>query len=207
MNEDKLLTTGDVARYCHVSITAVKNWINQGKLKSFQMPGGQRKVLISDLILFIKNNKMHMPKVLKKIFQSRKVQVIDKSKAIYTKLKELIETDDMQWEASYNNEIVGALINFGMILPDVVILNANIEFESHVTIVQKMQKQLENKQLKIVLVGPQYESRTIKKLVNENEENVYYKELKDKDIKDILEKAEEAAKEEEKTFKMETEEE
>ena len=36
----RLLTTGEIARYCDVSTNAVKKWIRSSRLKAFRTPGG-----------------------------------------------------------------------------------------------------------------------------------------------------------------------
>ena len=40
----KPLTTGDIARYCHVSHVAVWKWIKKGRLKAWRLPGGHYRV-------------------------------------------------------------------------------------------------------------------------------------------------------------------
>jgi excisionase family DNA binding protein len=42
--DDKPLTTGEVAEYCHVSPVAVWKWIKKGKLKAYRLPGGHYRV-------------------------------------------------------------------------------------------------------------------------------------------------------------------
>ena len=38
------LSTGDMARYCHVTQVAVWKWIKKGRLKAYRLPGGQYRV-------------------------------------------------------------------------------------------------------------------------------------------------------------------
>jgi excisionase family DNA binding protein len=51
--KDKLLTTGDVARYCQVSPVTVFRWIKDGKLKAYTTPGGHHRVRQSDFRTFL----------------------------------------------------------------------------------------------------------------------------------------------------------
>ena len=44
----RVLTTGDVARYCGASRMGVLRWIRQGKLKAYTTPGGHYRVRIAD---------------------------------------------------------------------------------------------------------------------------------------------------------------
>ena len=38
------LTTGQVARLCHVSTVTVRNWIKAGKLEAYTLPGGHYRI-------------------------------------------------------------------------------------------------------------------------------------------------------------------
>ena len=40
----KPLTTGQVARHCHVSRVTVCNWIRAGKLEAYRLPGGHHRI-------------------------------------------------------------------------------------------------------------------------------------------------------------------
>ncbi len=44
MLDDKPLTTGEVARYCHVTRVAVWKWIKKGKLQAYRLPGGHHRI-------------------------------------------------------------------------------------------------------------------------------------------------------------------
>ena len=58
MSEIKPLTTGQAARYCHVSQATIVNWIKSGKLKAYATPGGHHRILLSDFLAFLKTYKM-----------------------------------------------------------------------------------------------------------------------------------------------------
>jgi excisionase family DNA binding protein len=44
MLDDKPLTTGEAARYCHVTPVAVWKWIKKGKLPAYRLPGGHYRI-------------------------------------------------------------------------------------------------------------------------------------------------------------------
>jgi two-component system, OmpR family, response regulator VicR len=54
--EDRPLTSGDVARLCHVSQVAVWKWIKKGKLKAYRFPGGHYRIEPGAFREFIKQN-------------------------------------------------------------------------------------------------------------------------------------------------------
>lgn len=50
-----VLTTGDVAKICHVAPRTVSKWFDNGKLKGYRMPGSNdRRIPVCELIAFIR---------------------------------------------------------------------------------------------------------------------------------------------------------
>lgn len=57
-NSETILTAKETARILKVSIPTIKNYIYQGKLKSFKTPGGHHRILKSDLDAIIKKSEL-----------------------------------------------------------------------------------------------------------------------------------------------------
>lgn len=57
------LTTGETAKICGVSLRTVINWIQQGKLDAFQLPGTRRdnRIPYESLIRFMEANNIPIP--------------------------------------------------------------------------------------------------------------------------------------------------
>jgi PleD family two-component response regulator len=54
-----VLTTGDVARICHVAPRTVSKWFDNGQLKGYRIPGSKdRRIPVSELIRFMKMHNM-----------------------------------------------------------------------------------------------------------------------------------------------------
>ncbi len=49
----RFFTTGDVARYCQISVNTVKRWFRNGTLKAFQTPSGHFRVVREDFVHFL----------------------------------------------------------------------------------------------------------------------------------------------------------
>jgi len=61
MTNSGLLTTGDVARLCGFSTSAVLQWIRRGKLPAYSSPGGQHRVSPEQLTGFLREHGMRVP--------------------------------------------------------------------------------------------------------------------------------------------------
>ena len=56
-----VLTTGQVARICHVAARTVTKWFDTGKLRGYRIPGSRdRRIPMDQLIAFMKANDMPM---------------------------------------------------------------------------------------------------------------------------------------------------
>ena len=54
-----VLTTGDVARICHVAPRTVSKWFDNGQLKGYRIPGSKdRRIPLGELIRFMKVHNM-----------------------------------------------------------------------------------------------------------------------------------------------------
>lgn len=61
--EERMLTTGEVARYCGVHFRTVLRWIDKGRLKAHRLPGtrADRRIRLSDFLLFLHENNLPVP--------------------------------------------------------------------------------------------------------------------------------------------------
>lgn len=57
-NDNQILTTGDVMKFCHVSRSTVIKWIKQGEIKAYSHPGGQYRLTKNNLLDFLKTHGM-----------------------------------------------------------------------------------------------------------------------------------------------------
>ncbi len=53
-NDLTLITTGEAASHCRVSLQALRRWIRDGRLKAFQTPGGHARIEVAEFRRFLK---------------------------------------------------------------------------------------------------------------------------------------------------------
>ena len=74
-NGKTVLTTGDVARICHVAARTVTKWFDTGRLRGYRIPGSRdRRIPVEQLVTFMKANGMPLTALDS---TTRKVLVID----------------------------------------------------------------------------------------------------------------------------------
>ena len=57
-NPKRILTTGDIAEYCHVNPATVFRWIKAGKIRAYSTPGGHHRVHVNHFIKFLEEHNM-----------------------------------------------------------------------------------------------------------------------------------------------------
>jgi excisionase family DNA binding protein len=76
-----VLTTGDVARLCRVTIRTVIKWYEQGRLEGYKLPGSRDRRFTRDAVeRFVREN--GMPDVLIEAAVTRRVLVVDDDPAV-----------------------------------------------------------------------------------------------------------------------------
>ena len=98
-----VLTTGDVAKICHVAPRTVSKWFDNGQLKGYRIPGSKdRRIPVSELVRFMKVHNMPIDSLpVGKI----RVLIVDSDKNVSSVL-----ADTLQTQADY--EVVNAQSNF-----------------------------------------------------------------------------------------------
>lgn len=71
MSQNETLTTGQAARYCHVSQATIINWIKKGKLEAYATPGGHHRILLPDFISFLETYGMPVDSTLRRLSRRR----------------------------------------------------------------------------------------------------------------------------------------
>jgi len=121
-SHSKLLTTGEVARYCDVSTNAVKKWIRNGRLKAFRTPGGHFRVDSEDFKEFLVRHQMPIyPEFFERT--ARRVLLVDDDSSVREMLAEVLRTMEMGLEVEEAGDGYEALLKAGHSKPDLLVLD------------------------------------------------------------------------------------
>ncbi|NQT02500.1 MAG: helix-turn-helix domain-containing protein [Planctomycetes bacterium] len=122
-----VLTTGDVAKICHVAPRTVSKWFDNGQLKGYRIPGSKdRRIPVSELVRFMK---MHnMPTSVLPVGKIR-VLVADSNDKTASAL-----ADVLQSEADYEVKTVKSNFGTGAIVH---------EFAPHVLLVSLLSEEID----------------------------------------------------------------
>jgi excisionase family DNA binding protein len=104
-----VLTTGDVAKICHVAPRTVSKWFDNGQLKGYRIPGSKdRRIPVSELMRFMKVH--NMPTVG---FATGKIRILiaDSNQAAAMTLAESLKNRaDYDVQVVHSNFETGAIV-------------------------------------------------------------------------------------------------
>src|SRR5438045_4170319 len=117
---ERTYTTFQVAEVCGVYPSTVINWVRQKQIPAFRTPGGHRRILESDLRVFLEKYKFPVPEWL--ALGKRRVLVIEDDAAVGTMLVKALKKASPELDVRLIKDGVEALMAIGGEAPDLVVL-------------------------------------------------------------------------------------
>ena len=118
----QLLTTGDVARLCGFSPSAVLQWIRSNKLSAYSSPGGQHRIDPEQLLEFLQKHGMRIPLELASA-NGHRILVVEDDESVRDLLIRFLNDSDIPCTVeSAGNGVIGCL-KIPTFKPDLVVLD------------------------------------------------------------------------------------
>ncbi len=117
----RILSTFAIAKMLRVDPGSVVNWIEQNKLKAHRTPGGHRRIEIEDLLQFLHDQKMPIPKELQSA--PARILVVDDEPAVTQLIVKAIQAahPDFELVEAHDGFAAGTIV--ATLKPDVVVLD------------------------------------------------------------------------------------
>jgi excisionase family DNA binding protein len=61
---DTYLTSHEVANYTQFNPSTINKWVKENLIPAFRTPGGHRRIKVADLLAFLREHEMPIPKAL-----------------------------------------------------------------------------------------------------------------------------------------------
>jgi len=117
----KNLSTFDIAGMLHVDPGSVANWIDQKLLKAHRTPGGHRRVAAEDLIRFLREHKMPVPRQLEP--HPPRVLIVDDEPSVTKLIARTVKKAHPEYEVMEAHDGFQAGTLVATHEPDVVVLD------------------------------------------------------------------------------------
>jgi len=120
---EKLLSSGDIARYCHTGITQINRWIKNGDLKAFKNPGGHYRIAKKDFKDFLEHFGMPIIEDFFRGEKKKKILIVDDDTEVVDVICDILQARYEGLEFKTAHDGYEALINAGDFKPDLMILD------------------------------------------------------------------------------------
>lgn len=118
---NRFFTTSEVARICGVAHTTVIRWIDEGKLKAHETPGGHRRIEQRDLAGFLKQFKIPVPPSLGG--ERFRILAVDDETNVLSMIRRTFAKNSGEIEVQTTTNGMEALVALGKSHFDLIILD------------------------------------------------------------------------------------
>ncbi len=143
-------TTHDIAQFCGVYPSSVVNWINSGKLKSFQTAGGHHRVTKEELLSFMRQLSIPIPP---EVAGRARVLVVDDDVESARVVMRAFSRYAEHFDVECCPDGVEALIRIGQAPPLLVVLDMVMPKMDGLQVCKVLKSKPETRKIKIIAVS------------------------------------------------------
>ncbi|MBL8014488.1 MAG: response regulator [Candidatus Omnitrophica bacterium] len=164
-DEQRPLTTGQIAQYCHVSHRAVLKWVASGKLKAYRTPGKHSRVSVHDFLSFLRQYEMPIPHELQATVIPKKILIVDDDRGIVSSLQRALTLENKYHIATaYDGFEAGK--KFVAFRPQLIILDIHMPGLDGYQVCANIRSDPNNKAVRILAISGVSELAEIQKIID-----------------------------------------
>lgn len=118
----RIFSSRDIAKLVGADPSSINRWIDSGKLKAYRTPGGHRRVLLEELMVFLKTCGIPVPSELNPN-KPLSVVLVDDDEMFLKTFKRALHRLDPKMEIRTCSSGIDALIQIGTEAPDAIVLD------------------------------------------------------------------------------------
>lgn len=161
--ERKPLTTGEIAKYCHVTHRGVLKWVESGKLKAYRTPGKHSRVSVEDFLEFLQQYNMPIPVQLRSTPVLKKILIVDDDRGIVHSLRRMLMMENKYLiEEAFDGFEAGK--KFTAFKPDLMILDIHMPALDGFQVYANIRQDPDNKNTKVLIISGVNEPHEIQKI-------------------------------------------
>lgn len=159
----KLLTTGQVAKLCGFSPSAVLQWINTKKLPAYSSPGGRHRVDPADLLEFLEIHGMHVPPELRRAVM-RRVLIVDDEEPVRKTLRDMLGELSVACEIEEAASGAEGCVKVASFRPDLLVLDVKMPGVDGEDLCRYLRSSPEFNAVKVLVVTGYADDETISRM-------------------------------------------
>lgn len=146
-----LITTGEAATHCRVSLQALRRWIREGRLKAFQTPGKHARIEVAEFQRFLAECGMP-PYPAGQGLGAPRVLVVEDDPQVLQILTSLLAERSRELAVETAVDGYDALIKVGTFKPTFLILDVVMPRLDGLEVCRRLKAQPETRDIKILAV-------------------------------------------------------
>lgn len=164
IHPDTLLTSHEVGVLLQLNASTVVKWVNDGILPAYRTAGGHRRIRSADLLAFLKEQGMFVPKQLRGA-GPRKVYMVDDDKGLLTSFSRAMRTYKDKIDLTTFDSGIEALLRIGADRPDSLILDVNMPNLDGYEVLKRIKENEVTKIIEVIVVTGNTDADVEKKLL------------------------------------------
>ncbi len=164
IHPDTLLTSHEVGVLLQLNASTVVKWVNDGILPAYRTAGGHRRIRSADLLAFLKEQGMFVPKQLRGA-GPRKVYMVDDDKGLLTSFSRAMRTYKDKIDLTTFDSGIEALLRIGADRPDSLILDVNMPNLDGYEVLKRIKENEVTKAIEVIVVTGTTDTDVEKKMV------------------------------------------
>jgi excisionase family DNA binding protein len=145
----RVLTTGEVARFCGVNFRTVLRWIERGQLVAYRLPGrGDHRIKMDDFLAFMAEHNLPIPEEFSP--KQARILVVDDEEHYCRSIRRILERSGYDVMTANDGFRAGALM--GAFYPAIMTLDLRMNGVDGFEVLSfvKSQRQFENTKIVII---------------------------------------------------------
>ncbi len=143
-----LITVGQAARHCQVSLPGFKRWIRAGRLAAFRTPGGHYRIQVREFQRFLKQ--YGMPSYYSAGAAEIRILVVDDETEMVDLLVDFLAGDPRRFKLETATDGYEALIKVGAFKPSILILDVVMPRLDGIQVCRRLKAEPETRATKIL---------------------------------------------------------
>ena len=152
IDPDQLLTSTEVGNLLQVNPSSVKKWVNEGYIVAFRTPGGHRRIRAADLVQFLDEHKIPVPRALQEAGR-RRILIVDKDAAQLKVLGRAFKRYADRIDVTLVDDGIDALIRIGATRPHLVVMDASMPGIDGVDVCRRLKANPDTSEIAVVLAS------------------------------------------------------
>ncbi|HUU80468.1 MAG TPA: response regulator [Acidobacteriota bacterium] len=160
---EDIMTVFKASKYCNVSPKTIINWIESGHIKAYKTVGGHRRIKISDLEAFMKNQGIPIPEG-EHVEERKRILVVDDDPIIVETIVQALEEDEYDYEVISASDGFEAGLQVNHFRPHLLILDIMMPDIKGYDVCKKIKSSEETKDTKIIVLSAYLDDEKFKKM-------------------------------------------